>query len=135
MTREWTEKELEGVARQLALLHLSVERGYTPTKALRPYLSEKAMLVQGDQQATRRTGPPPAYRDIVRARVGRQDGSRTAYATVITRNDPQQRSALLMRFHIDHGKLLVTELVRAEDREMLLGETRPACYPESSLTL
>lgn len=104
---------------------------YTPTKALRPYLSDKAMLVQGDQQATRRSGPPPAYRDIVRARISRQDGSRTAYATVITRNDPQQRSALLMRFHIDHGKLLVNELVRAEDREMLLGETRRPPHSEN----
>lgn len=130
-TRTWTDKELEVVARQLALLHLSVERGYTPTKALRPYLSEKAMLVQGDQQATRRSGPPPAYRDIVRARVGRQDGSSTAYATVVTRNDPQQRSALLMRFHIADGKLLVNELVRAEDREMLLGEARRPPRPEN----
>lgn len=121
---QWTPAELRHVARRLALVYLAVERGHTPLKNLQPYLTSNAMLLQRHPRITRTTGPPPRQRDVVAVHAAREPGTGRVHATALTRDPDDQCRALLMRFQIHDGKLRTTELVRAEDREALIGEPR-----------
>lgn len=121
---QWTPAELRHIARRLALVYLAVERGHTPLKNLRPYLTSDAMLLQRHPRITRTTGPPPRQRDVVAVRAAREPGTDRVHATALTRDHDDRHRALLMRFQIHDGKLRTTELVRAEDRETLIGEPR-----------
>lgn len=122
--REWSDADLAQIGRQLAFLYLHVERGYTPRRRLERYLSTDALLTQRDPHITRHPGPPPSWTDVTQVRVSRPPGGRVAHLTVLTRVGSDRQRALLLRLAITDHRLLVTELIRPEDRHLLLGEAR-----------
>ena len=129
MARQFTDQELRQVAAFVIKRYLEVERGLRSKQCLRPYLSPAAYAQQYSPDASRfGKGGTVSQRDIGQLVFSREHPN-LAHVTAPTRQEGQRWGALVMEMRADqHGRWKVTELTRAQDRN--LAHPTPQREPE-----
>lgn len=129
MAQMLTDEELRLVAEYIVRRYLEVERGLRSKESLRRYLTGEAYGRQYSQEASRFGSGGVVRQGDIGQLIFQRDGDRV-FAAAPTREEGDRWGALLLEMHSNgRGAWRVTELTRAQDRNLVHPHPRPDFEP------
>ena len=112
-------QDIANLASRIAHLYLEVERGLRPPTHLRRIMSPQAYGAQQRPEASRvMYGRPVTSADIGSVMITRASDNRV-HAAVVARHGGDRWGAVVMELGRVRGRWIVTELTRAQDRNLV----------------